>query len=92
MRSMTQVGPSLDNDQTEEVGEYGDGDIVELSELLENFKPEQNHIDRMLLYQITGKELDQCMQNWRKPQYEAFDRNDDFSLTPEEVEIREQLL
>ena len=58
MRSMTQVGPSLDNDQTEEVGEYGDGDIVELTELLENFKPEQNHIDRMLLYQITGKELD----------------------------------
>ena len=58
MRSMTQVGPNLDNDQAEEVGEYGDGDIVELSELLENFKPEQNHIDRMLLYQITGRELD----------------------------------
>ena len=66
MHSVTQVEPRLEDDQAEEVEEYGDGDIVELSELLENFKPENNLIDRMLLYQITGRELDQCMQNWRR--------------------------
>lgn len=54
---MTQV---MDQDECE--------DSMQVDELLKDFQPEESLIDRMLLYQITGKELDECMLNWRRDQ------------------------
>ena len=48
--------------------EDGDKDSppIELDELLRDFNPEESFIDRMLLYQVTGRELNQCMSQWRR--------------------------
>ena len=41
--------------------------MMERSELLKDFNPgEGNRIDSMLLYLITGREIDSCMKDWRK--------------------------
>ena len=54
-----------------------DSPLIELEELLTDFNPEESFIDRMLLYQITGRELNECMSQWRRHPQPA----DDFYLT-----------
>ena len=60
-RSMTQV----DDQNVEDMARAQNGDQdpqpIEIDELLREFKPEESFIDRMLLYQITGRELNECM-------------------------------
>ena len=59
MRKATQIS-SLDS------GDVND-EVLELEELLGDFHPGRgNQIDSMLLFLITGREIDQCMKNWRK--------------------------
>ena len=40
-----------------------------MNELLDKFCPESEFIDRMILYQITGEEMENCMSDWRQQQY-----------------------
>ena len=54
---------------SQEQDNFGDKntEVMELSELLGDFNPgEGNQIDSMLLYLITGREIDSCMRDWRK--------------------------
>ena len=48
-----------------------------IEELLESFKPEEDDIDRKLLFFLTGRERDDCMMHWLEN--ENYNEND--SLT-----------
>ena len=60
---MTQVNDDVQADSQQDADEVA---LIEVDELLREFRPEESLIDRMLLYQITGRELDECMVNWRE--------------------------
>ena len=39
--------------------------LAKLNGLLREFNPQESKIDRLLLYQITGTEIDDCMNPWK---------------------------
>ena len=41
----------------------GDSEL-ELEELMRNFSPEDNRTDKVLLYMLTGRNLDNVMKDW----------------------------
>ena len=48
---------------------------VPLEELIEGFHPEENDIDAKLLYFITGRELNDCMIEWRRSDFNEYGDN-----------------
>ena len=60
-RSMTQVDDQNVDDMARAQNGNENSPPIEINELLRDFKPEESFIDRMLLYQITGRELNECM-------------------------------
>ena len=68
-RSLTHI----DDQNTDDVaGAENEDEPLELDELLREFSPEESVIDRMLLYHITGRELDECMSKWRRDQQPSY--------------------
>ena len=41
-----------------------EGSNLELEELMRNFSPYDDHIDKVLLYMLTGRNLDNVMKDW----------------------------
>lgn len=37
---------------------------LDLEELMRNFNPNDNHTDKVLLYMLTGRNLDNAMEDW----------------------------
>ena len=68
---------SLDHLKTGDVSQEQDIfgaeiEVMEILELLRHFNPgEGNRIDSMLLYEITGREIDSCMKDWKKDSFGA---------------------
>ena len=61
--------------------------LAKLTRLLREFNPQESKIDRLLLYQITGTELDDCMNPWKK----VTDRHDRSTVVKvEDIEDNEK--
>ena len=46
-----------------------------LEELIEGFHPEENDVDSKLLCFITGREVNDCMIEWRRSDFDEFGDN-----------------